>query len=260
MQNSEYSTDNKHFIRHGVADAIHRHGGDADAIRRPLSAFAHRALTFTVPAGVLAFWGGLWMAVRRYPAEYDWRYITMSSLLYPDRNPDGYRWAWLGLMLCALAGLHWTVVLAGKGRGDAPRPIYIWALGAGYVCMVGCAVPARLLLFPRGHEMLAVGAFLGVCTGITLNAFAAGKRSAAPRFGSPRLQGGVLAGIALSPIVLTALAEAYLAYALPALPWVSLGWRARGVPVCLSLAFWEWLACAIFSAYMVILSRLCASQ
>ena len=38
------------------------------------------------------------------------------------------------------------------------------------------------------------------------------------------------------------------------LPWVSLAWRARGVPVYISFAFWEWLTCLVLSAYMVILA------
>jgi len=73
--------------------------------------------------------------------------------------------------------------------------------------------------------------------------------------GSPRLHAGLLAGIALSPIVLAALAQVYVSHALPALPWVSLAWRARGVPVYLSFAFWEWVTCAVFSVYMVVLPR-----
>jgi hypothetical protein len=30
---------------------------------------------------VIVFWGGLLMAARLYPSEYDWRYITVSILL-----------------------------------------------------------------------------------------------------------------------------------------------------------------------------------
>jgi hypothetical protein len=73
--------------------------------------------------------------------------------------------------------------------------------------------------------------------------------------GSPRLHAGILAGVVLSPIVLAALAQAYLSYALPVLPWVSIAWRARGVPVYLSFAFWEWVTCAVFSVYMLVLPR-----
>jgi hypothetical protein len=76
------------------------------------------------PLGVLAFWAGLWIAARRYPTEYDWRYMSISNLLYPDRNPDGYQWAWGGLMLCALVGCVGPQYYFGTGdpgaRDDGP--------------------------------------------------------------------------------------------------------------------------------------------
>ena len=127
------------------------------------------------PLGVLAFWAGLWIAARRYPSEYDWRYMSISNLLYPDRNPDGYQWAWGGLMLCALGGLCWTTVLFRDGRPGATgrRPVGIWALIVGYVCMVCALVPERALRVPKGHEILALAAFFGQCVGIVQLTFLA---------------------------------------------------------------------------------------
>src|SRR5271167_4559954 len=80
--------------------------------------------------GVLAFWCGLWIAGARYPSEYDWRYMTISSLLYPDRNPDGVRWAWGGVALCGLGGLCWVSAEFWSRRlaDTANRPLGIWAL------------------------------------------------------------------------------------------------------------------------------------
>jgi hypothetical protein len=198
--------------------------------------------------GVSAFWGGLWMAGQRYPSGYDWRYMTISSLLYPDRNPNGYRWAWGGLMLCALGGLCWTTVLMRHWRppGARRRPVGIWALGLGYVCMVCALLPSRLLPVPKGHEILALSAFIGLCIGIVQLTFQAAECSNAPR-----AYAGFLAGAALSPVLLAGVAPAYVSYALPQLPWVGPEWRARGVPVYLSFAFWEWATCAVFSAYTV---------
>src|SRR5271163_1836463 len=99
-----------------------------------MKALARQGLCAAAPLGVLAFWGGLWMAGGRYPSEYDWRYMTISSLVYIDRNPNGYRWAWGGLLLCALGGLCWTAVLVRDWRRKqcGPRPAGIWALGLGY--------------------------------------------------------------------------------------------------------------------------------
>jgi hypothetical protein len=209
------------------------------------------------PLGVLAFWAGLWIAARRYPTAYDWRYMSISNLLYPDRNPDGYQWAWGGLMLCALGGLCWTTVLFRDGRpgGTGRRPIGIWALIVGYVCMVFALVPERVLRVPKGHEILALMAFFGQCVGIVQLTFRATERNfrlrrrPVPR--APWLYAGVLAGAALLPILLAGLAPAYVSYALPELRWVGLEWRSQGVPLYLSFTFWEWITCAVFSVYTV---------
>ena len=225
-----------------------------------MRAFAQQAVYTTAPLGVFAFWGGMLMAARSYPSEYDWRYITISSLVYPDRNPNGHLWASGGVALCALAGLCWTAVLIRERRQAdlAQRPIGIWALGLGYLCMMCCALlPERLLRIPKGHEVLALAAFVGICIGVvhaTLKTVARSVRLG-DLPGGPRLHSGILAGVVLSPIVLAALAQAYVSYALPELKWVSLAWRARGIPPYLSFAFWEWVTCAVFSVYMVVLSR-----
>jgi hypothetical protein len=73
--------------------------------------------------------------------------------------------------------------------------------------------------------------------------------------GSPLLYARLLTGFAVAPTVVAAVAQLYVSHALPELPWVSLAWRERGVPVYLSFAFWEWVTCAVFSLYVVVLSR-----
>jgi len=210
--------------------------------------------------GVLTFWCGLWMAARRYPSEYDWRFITISRLGYADRNPDGYRWAWGGLMLCGLGGLCWTAVLLRDWRrhGTGRRPVGMWALVLGYVCMVGCAsLPGGFPLLPRGHDFLAVTAFFGVCIGIMQMTFQVTERSLRQRTRSlllsPRFYAGLLAGLPLSPILIAAVTQAYISHARPDLPWVGLEWRVLGAPVYLSFALWQWITCAVFSVYSVTL-------
>ena len=107
-----------------------------------MRAFAPRAWCTAASFGVLAFWGGMLMAGRRYPSEYDWRYMTISSLVYGDRNPNGYLWARAGIVLCGLAGLYWTMGLApDKGgnralqNGPSESGPWDWAIYAW------CAVP-----------------------------------------------------------------------------------------------------------------------
>jgi hypothetical protein len=121
-----------------------------------------------------------------------------------------------------------------------------------------CAVvPEGRFRVPRGHDFLALAAFVGICVGMALMTFKGIEQSPRVRKlpGSPRLYAWLLAGFAVSPIAVTAVAQAYVSHALPGLPWVSLAWRERGVPVYLSFAFWEWVTCAVFSLYVLVLSR-----
>jgi hypothetical protein len=221
--------------------------------------FLREAVRTTVPCGVLAFWIGMVAAGRGYPTEYDWRYITMSSLVYAERNPYGFLWARAGIALCGLAGLCWTAGLLRSGPPlVAQRSFGIRTLGLGFLCMTCCALlPERLSPIPNAHELLALAAFIGICVGTVLVTFPAveqGGRLRSLPAGQRRLYAAILVGIALSPILLAALAQAYVARELPALPWVNLGWRARGVPVYLSFAFWEWVTCAVLSVYVTVLS------
>jgi hypothetical protein len=223
-----------------------------------LPAYARRAAAVAASLGVLAFWCGMLLAARRYPSEYDWRYMTISTLVYPDRNPAGWLWARGGLVLCGLAGLWWTLTLLREKRLGADRESGgVAPLGLGYACMAACAlVPEWRIAIPRLHEYLAMTGFFGICLGMARIAWRAVAPGAHPTMlpGGPRLQAAILVGVVLSPIVLAAAAQVY-AYDVLRLPWVNLGWRARGVPVYLSFAFWEWVGCGMFSAYMVMLSR-----
>jgi hypothetical protein len=217
-----------------------------------LQAAARRAWHTMTPVGVLAFWVSMWLAGRSYPSEYDWRYITISSLVYPQRNPQGYLWARAGIALCGLAGMYWTVqrIRSAQPPASAARRAGVAALGLGYLSMACCALlPAQQLGIARAHDALALLAFIGICIGLTSCTFRAIERGR-----SRGLRAAIVAGAALSPILLAAVAQAYVSHALPSLRWVNLSWRARGIPAFLSFAFWEWVACAVFSVYMVALS------
>jgi hypothetical protein len=216
--------------------------------------------------GLLGFWAGLFLASRRYPSEYDWRYMTISSLLYPDRDPRGYMCAWGGIIACAVGGLCWvSVLIRDTGRRNKKMRIGIRAVAFGYLCMVSCAIwPGRLLHFPRGHDLLALLAFVGICIGTVHLTYGRVEqwlrgRGATSDAGA-RVCAGLLASAVLLPLLLEAVTQADVARAFPHLPWVGLEWRARGVPAYLSFAFWEWITCVFFSAYIIGLSIISVSE
>ena len=211
--------------------------------------------------GVLAFWCGMLMSALQYPSEYDWRYMPVSNLLTPGRDPAGHLWATGGVVLCSLCELCWAMLLAQRWThaGARGRLGGIRALQFGNFCMICSAVmPEWLLQIHNGHEILAVLAFTGLCIGMIRMMFQAIKwiflRRMGRSIGHARLYAAILASVAVLPILLAGLAQAYVQYLLPELHWVNLSWRARGVPVYLSFAFWEWVTCVVLSAYIAILS------
>ena len=227
----------------------------------PDKSFLRLASSATALLGVFSFWGGMLMAARQFPSEYDWRYMPVSNLLSPEHDPAGYVWASTGIVLCSLCVLCWTTVLVRrwKHEGAGDRPHGIRALQFGVFSMMCAVVLSQWLLrVRRGHEILAVLAFAGLCIGMIRLMFQTIERTLLRRMrrfkGHARLYAAILASAAVLPILLAGLAQAYVHYVLPELHWVSLAWRARGVPVYLSFAFWEWVMCVMLSAYIAVLS------
>jgi hypothetical protein len=220
--------------------------------------FAEALLRLTAPAGLLAFWIGMAAAARAY-GNYDWRYQTISMLLYSDRNPKGYGWAWTGLELCGLCSIAWAAY-AGRRlqRGTAASsPGGLRLLQVGFVCMCCAVLPDRLVGVPRGHEILAIAAFLGVCLGVMQEMFLARDALWAngPRISAVGLPASIQAGVPLVPLVLAGITQAYLTLERPNVPWVSPTWRTLGIPLFLSFAVWEWVSCLLFSACLILVWR-----
>ena len=214
--------------------------------------------------GIAALWIGVAAGAHFY-VGYDWRYMTLSRLLAPDHNPAGHTYASLGIVVCALCELIWaTDALRCESRvpRSAARPTTagLTAMQLGMAGMILAAIPANWLLdIPKGHEALATVAFAGLGFGMlhvgfcTVEGTLAGSARGS---GRPRFFALLLATAAMTPIVFAGLTQAYVFYAHPELPWVGASWRERGIPAYVSLAFWEWITCAVFSIYMFVIALL----
>lgn len=209
---------------------------------------------------ILAFWGGITAAAHAYPAGYDWRYQTISVLLYADQNPHGYLWGWAGLELCGLAGLAWASGLNRRSgsaiAGSSARGIR-W-LQVGFVCMCCAVLPGRLLPIAKGHEIFAILAFLALCIGTSGQLLAVGSDRPPPRgqgtLGRTRtLIRRLLPLLPLVPLLLAGLTQAYLNLERPTLPWVTPRWRTLGISPFLSFGLWEWVSCAVLTVSLLVL-------
>jgi hypothetical protein len=212
-----------------------------------------------VVLGLVVFWGGLVIAAGCYPAEYNWRYMTLTGLLSSEHNPAGHLWASGGIALCGLCGLCWTQLLGRQRRREGAGRAGIRLLQAGALFMAGAVVlPAQPFGIRKGHEILVTLAFACWCLGMVGLLFRAAEQALRRRaWGSIHNQrrcAALVGGLAAVPVLLAGAAQAYVYYALPTLHWVSLSWRAQGIPVYLSFAFWEWVTCAVLSACAVIVA------
>src|SRR5262245_11307411 len=230
-------------------------------LESPTWASAWRAPYVPAMLAALAFWAGMFTAGVRYPGEFDWRYMTISTLTSPARNPAGHLWASGGMLLCFLCGLLWATRLARSWNHSGAGNLLcgIAPLRAGVIFTACAAVlPSSLIPVRKGHEILALVAFVGWCVGTLQLTFQSSEQILRRRFVGgtlcARICAAVLVGAAVFPVFLAGLAQAYVRYALPELRWVSLSWRAQGVPAYLSFASWEWITCAVLSVYMLGLS------
>jgi hypothetical protein len=220
--------------------------------------FARVLVRSTAPLGLAAFWGGMVAAALAYPAGYDWRYQAVSALLYPDLDPDGYLWGCSGLEVCGVAGVAWASGLSQRldGAASAARA-GPWLLRVGFVCMCFAVLPDRLLPLPKGHEVFAIFAFLGIGVGVMREMFMAVDRRKPYSRPAPlaRLRGPIGMGMLLLPFSLTGLTLAYLALVRPHLSMLGHAWRARGIPSYLSFGAWEWVNCLVFSGCLLLVWR-----
>lgn len=212
--------------------------------------------SLAAPMAVTAFWVGMAGAAHLYSPSYDWRYQTISVLLYADKDPRGYLWAWAGMQLAGLAGVLWTLDLSRPLRSVAGRQHTVSArlLQAGFFCMACAVIPQRLLPWPKGHQIFAILSFLSICSGTARQMFIAAHRQTPRRpNGGSRARVIIYTALPLITPALAAATQAYLTFVRPDLPWVSPKWRALGVSPFLSFGLWEWVTSAAYSVCLLVI-------
>jgi energy-converting hydrogenase Eha subunit A len=187
---------------------------------------------------------GVVVSTREFPAQpYDWMYVVMSALASRKHNPAGGQWFAMGLGISML--MLWPVVsyLRDAAAAGARR----WPIVALRLAILsGIAMGVEWIVFDhlsdlvhKAHELLAIGVFFGLYAGV-LGLYAErlrrGRRAWAGSF------------IVVAPLIAIGITQLALYLDQRDLGWVDAGWRAMGVPMWLSFAFWQWVAVAMLWA------------
>ncbi len=191
-------------------------------------------------AALAVLGAGSMLAASRFPGGFDWAYTVASALASQKHNPQGSFWFASALTL-AMA-LLWPYVSALKQRQDSTHPelvtFSIRALRTGLLC--GALLGLERLLIRdlsaqlyKAHETLGLFTFLGLYFGIISLLVRAMLSQKTHVF--------TLMLIA-SPLLAIGITQYWLYLDQRDLGWVDTGWRAMGIPVWLSFAFWQWLA------------------
>lgn len=196
----------------------------------------HRRALICYAFATLVLAAGMRLAAARYPGSFDWTYNVISALASQKHNPGGAAW-FAGAIAIAMACLWPVVTVVAAG---IPRWVVV-ALRTGVIC--GVLVGAERLVFPhfssvirKGHELLALVAFLSFYAGITgLYAHRVRQRRASPW----------TAVMVLLPLLGAGVREGWLYFAQRQLGWADYDWKGTGAPLWLSFALWQWLAAAM---------------
>ncbi|MEJ2347215.1 MAG: hypothetical protein P8090_17810 [Gammaproteobacteria bacterium] len=188
----------------------------------------------------MLFAAGVAAAARDYPGGFDWPYMVASTLASPTDNPAGGMW-FAGAWTVSMVMLWWCASLLKRRLPPWVSRFARWAYDAlqfGLICfalvgldmLLGRVVSRHI---HKGHEIFALVAFFGTYLGV-LGSLAGVLRDR--RF-------HVLPVLVVAiPLIGVGITQAWLYFEQRNLGWVDESWRAQGVPVWLSFAFWQWLA------------------
>ncbi len=191
-------------------------------------------------ASVTVLGSGSMLAASRFPGGFDWAYTVASALASQKHNPQGSFW-FAGALSLAMA-LLWPYATALKQRRDWTHrgllTFAIVALRAGLLSGVLLGLERLLIrdlsaLVNKAHETLGLFTFFGLYIG-TIGLLVCAML--------PRKVHFFTLLLIISPLLAICITQVWLFLDQRDLGWVDTDWRAMGIPVWLSFAFWQWLA------------------
>jgi len=210
-----------------------------------------------LPLILIAHFGILGLAVWLYPEPYDWRYFSISKLLYPLTNPQFHYVASISVAVSGVLMLPFAGYIRRRLRSAAPTAATIGAVlfFAGCICLTLSGLiashPAQgTSRLPKLHETLARISVVGIVLGILVFNACATKGYFRVKPGQMRPPLGLLVwwNLFTLPAVLIFVTwlviRIYLKHSGSSHPAVvsSAAWH---------LGFWEWIGSVAIIAFLV---------
>jgi len=208
----------------------------------------HTLLRVLIPLIFIAYFGTLALAIRAVPGRFDWRYESISKLLYLRTDPELpalHLIVSIGIAVAGLLVIPFAGYVGRRFRGIAPilSAVGAGAFGAGAVILILAATiisqPGGGSRAPALHELLARLCGFGLGIGMLAFYFCAAKSrvgSVASGNSDHRL---FIAWNMIAPPA--ALIAAVRGLAALRLRWPDPIYRAIQSRALWHLGFWEWI-------------------
>jgi hypothetical protein len=214
-------------------------------------------LAVLLPLIFLSYFGVLGLAVLLYPDSYDWRYLSISKLLYPLTNPQFHSVAAFSVAVTGVLMLPFAGYIRRRLHGVFPRMAAVGAtlFFAGCLCLTLAGLiashPAHgTARFPKLHEILARVSVVSIGLGMAMFDTCATKGYFRAAPGNALHRRGLLISwnLLTLPMILVAVSwlviRAFVKRTAPAYHTIatSAAWH---------VGFWEWPGSVVVFAFLV---------
>jgi len=210
-----------------------------------------------LPLIFISYFGVLGLAIWLYPETYDWRYLSISKLLYPLTNPQFHYVASISVAVSGVLVIPFAGYIRRRLGGAGPKTKLAGAVVffGGCICLTLAGLIASHPVhgtsrLPKLHEILARIAVIGIGVGILVfNACGTKAYFRAASGRRPHRRGLVVSWNLLTlpvvPIFITWLAiRIYLKHSGPT-------HHAMVTSAAWHLGFWEWIGSAVIFLFLV---------
>lgn len=194
-----------------------------------------------------SYFGMLALAILTFPRAFDWRYLSISQLLYPRQNPEFHAIASTGIAVTGVLMIPFAGYLQRRLRVAAPvtAKVAAFSMAVGIICLILAALISSHPLegrssIPKFHVNMARIAAIGIGVGLVVFAGCGVKGYFTLATGRKLYRRGLLFIWSLTILPALLVVPVWLVM-LARFPWLDPVRRMLVGTVVWHLGFWEWI-------------------